>query len=32
MKVVIVAEYYPRAADPTLGVWAHHPTRAQTYG
>jgi teichuronic acid biosynthesis glycosyltransferase TuaC len=28
MKVVIVAEYYPRAADPTLGVWAHHQTRA----
>jgi teichuronic acid biosynthesis glycosyltransferase TuaC len=24
MRVVIVAEYYPRAADPTLGVWAHH--------
>ena len=23
MRVVIVAEYYPRAADPTLGVWAH---------
>jgi glycosyltransferase involved in cell wall biosynthesis len=23
MKVVIVAEYYPRASDPTLGVWAH---------
>jgi teichuronic acid biosynthesis glycosyltransferase TuaC len=23
MKVLIVAEYYPRAADPTLGVWAH---------
>ena len=28
MKVVIVAEYYPRAADPTLGIWAHHQTRA----
>jgi glycosyltransferase involved in cell wall biosynthesis len=23
MRVVVVAEYYPRAADPTLGVWAH---------
>src|ERR1700761_9109462 len=23
MRVVIVAEYYPRAADPTLGIWAH---------
>src|ERR1700761_8575797 len=23
MRVVIVAEYYPRAADSTLGVWAH---------
>jgi teichuronic acid biosynthesis glycosyltransferase TuaC len=23
MRVLIVAEYYPRAADPTLGVWAH---------
>ncbi|MGZ4298933.1 MAG: glycosyltransferase, partial [Solirubrobacteraceae bacterium] len=23
MRVVIVAEYYPRASDPTLGVWAH---------
>jgi glycosyltransferase involved in cell wall biosynthesis len=23
MKVVVVAEYYPRAADPALGVWAH---------
>jgi teichuronic acid biosynthesis glycosyltransferase TuaC len=28
MKVVIVAEYYPRAADPTLGIWAHHQARA----
>jgi teichuronic acid biosynthesis glycosyltransferase TuaC len=28
MKVVIVAEYYPRAADPTLGIWAHHQSRA----
>ncbi|MGZ4294003.1 MAG: glycosyltransferase [Solirubrobacteraceae bacterium] len=23
MRVVIVAEYDPRASDPTLGVWAH---------
>jgi glycosyltransferase involved in cell wall biosynthesis len=23
MKVVIVAEYYPRADDPARGVWAH---------
>ena len=23
MKVLIVAEYYPRAADPVLGIWAH---------
>ncbi len=23
MRVLIVAEYYPRAADPTLGIWAH---------
>ena len=23
MRVVVVAEYYPRASDPTLGVWAH---------
>jgi teichuronic acid biosynthesis glycosyltransferase TuaC len=23
MRVVIVAEYYPRAHDPVLGVWAH---------
>ena len=22
MRVVVVAEYYPRAADPVLGVWA----------
>jgi teichuronic acid biosynthesis glycosyltransferase TuaC len=25
---VIVAEYYPRAADPTLGIWTHHQARA----
>lgn len=23
MKVLVVAEYYPRAADPVLGIWAH---------
>lgn len=23
MKVCVVAEFYPRAADPVLGVWAH---------
>ena len=23
MKVAVVAEFYPRAADPVLGVWAH---------
>jgi teichuronic acid biosynthesis glycosyltransferase TuaC len=28
MRVVIVAEYYPREADPTLGIWTHHQARA----
>ena len=28
MKVVVVAEYYPRAADPALGVWAHRQALA----
>jgi len=23
VRVVVVAEYYPRAGDPVLGVWAH---------
>jgi teichuronic acid biosynthesis glycosyltransferase TuaC len=23
MRVAVVAEYYPRRVDPTLGVWAH---------
>jgi len=23
MRVVIIAEYYPRAHDPVLGIWAH---------
>jgi teichuronic acid biosynthesis glycosyltransferase TuaC len=28
MRVVVVAEYYPRAADPALGVWAHRQAMA----
>ncbi len=28
MRVLILAEYYPRAADPTLGIWAHRQTLA----
>ncbi len=28
MKVAIVAEYYPRAHDPVLGVWAHRQAMA----
>ncbi len=28
MRVVVVAEYYPRAADPVLGIWAHRQTLA----
>ncbi len=28
MKVLVLAEYYPRAADPTLGIWAHRQTLA----
>ena len=28
MKVLIVAEYYPRAADPVRGVWAHRQALA----
>ena len=28
MKVAVVAEYYPRAADPVLGVWAHRQALA----
>ena len=28
MKVLVVAEYYPRAEDPVLGVWAHRQTLA----
>jgi teichuronic acid biosynthesis glycosyltransferase TuaC len=28
MKVLVVAEFYPRVADPTLGVWAHRQALA----
>src|SRR3954447_18935249 len=28
MRVAIVAEYYPRAADAVLGVWAHRQALA----
>lgn len=28
VRVVVVAEYYPRAADPALGVWAHRQALA----
>ena len=28
MKVLIVAEYYPRAGDPVLGVWTHRQALA----
>jgi teichuronic acid biosynthesis glycosyltransferase TuaC len=28
MKVLVLAEYFPRAGDPTLGVWAHRQTLA----
>jgi glycosyltransferase involved in cell wall biosynthesis len=28
MRVAIVAEYYPRAADPVLGVWTHRQALA----
>jgi len=28
VKVAVVAEYYPRAADPVLGVWAHRQALA----
>ncbi len=28
MKVLVLAEYYPRADDPTLGIWAHRQTVA----
>jgi teichuronic acid biosynthesis glycosyltransferase TuaC len=28
MKVLVVSEYYPRAADPVLGLWAHRQALA----
>ena len=28
MRVAVVSEYYPRAADPVLGVWAHRQALA----
>jgi teichuronic acid biosynthesis glycosyltransferase TuaC len=28
VRVAVVAEYYPRRADPTLGVWAHRQALA----
>ena len=28
VRVAVVAEYYPRAADPVLGVWAHRQALA----
>ncbi|MBE2317391.1 glycosyltransferase [Solirubrobacter sp. CPCC 204708] len=28
MRVLVVAEYYPRVADPALGVWAHRQALA----
>lgn len=28
MKVLVVAEFYPRASDPVLGVWAHRQALA----
>ena len=28
MKVLVLAEYYPRASDPVLGVWAHRQALA----
>ncbi len=28
MRVLVLAEYYPRAADPVLGVWAHRQALA----
>ena len=28
MKVAIVAEFYPRARDPVLGIWAHRQAMA----
>ncbi len=28
MKVLVVAEFYPRVADPALGIWAHRQALA----
>jgi teichuronic acid biosynthesis glycosyltransferase TuaC len=28
LKVLVVAEFYPRVADPTLGIWAHRQALA----
>jgi len=28
VKVAVVAEFYPRASDPVLGVWAHRQAMA----
>ncbi len=28
MKVAVVAEFYPRASDPVLGIWAHRQALA----
>jgi len=28
MRVAVVAEFYPRAHDPVLGVWAHRQALA----
>ncbi|HEY2769220.1 MAG TPA: glycosyltransferase [Solirubrobacteraceae bacterium] len=28
MRVAVVAEFYPRASDPVLGIWAHRQTVA----
>jgi len=28
MKIAVVAEFYPRAADPVLGIWAHRQALA----
>jgi teichuronic acid biosynthesis glycosyltransferase TuaC len=28
LKVAVVAEFYPRAADPVLGIWAHRQALA----
>src|SRR3954454_14941154 len=28
MKVLVVAEFYPRVTDPALGIWAHRQALA----